>query len=96
MLEPFVTLKEGSPRADLREPIRKTVEEMLNGLLCEEAGDLVGAKRYERTAEREAYRSGHYERRLTATADEVTLRIPKLKGMRATASIIERYRMRET
>lgn len=96
MLEPFVTPKEGSPRADLREPIRKTVEEMLNGLLGEEAGDLVGAKRFERTAEREAYRSGHYERRLTTTADEVTLRIPKLKGMRVTASIIERYRMRET
>lgn len=97
MLEPFVTLNEGSPRADLREPIRKIVEEMLNGLLGEEAGDLVGAKRYERTAEREAYRSGHYERRLTTTtADEVTLRIPKLKGMRVTASIIERYRMRET
>nr|WP_270405290.1 hypothetical protein [Candidatus Collinsella stercoripullorum] len=49
------TLNEESLRADLRELIRKIVEEMLNGLLKEEAGDLVGAERYERTADREAY-----------------------------------------
>ena len=49
------TLNEESLRADLRGLIRKIVEEMLNGLLKEEAGDLVGAERYERTADREAY-----------------------------------------
>ena len=59
MPEPIVTLNEESLRADLKELIRKTVEEMLNGLLEEEADDLVGAERYERTADREAYRAGH-------------------------------------
>ena len=48
-------MNEESLRADLRGLIRKIVEEMLNGLLKEEAGDLVGAERYERTADREAY-----------------------------------------
>ena len=62
MPEPIVTLNEESLRSDLRELVRRTVEEMLNGLLDEEAGDLVGAERYERTADREAYRAGHYER----------------------------------
>ena len=57
MPEPIVTLNEESLRADLGELIRKTVEEMLNGLLEEEAGDLVGAERYERAADREAYRA---------------------------------------
>lgn len=96
MPEPIVTLNEESLRADLRELIHKTVEEMLNGLLEEEAGDLVGAERCERTADREAYRAGHYERKLATTSGEVTIRMPKLKGMRFTTAIIERYRRRET
>ena len=61
MPEPIVTFNEESLKTDLRELVRSTVEEMLNGLLDEEADDLVGAERYERAAGREAYRAGHYE-----------------------------------
>ena len=96
MPDPFVSLNEESLRSDLRELVRRTVEDTLNGLLEEEAGDLVGAERYERTADREAYRAGHYERKLATTSGEVTIRMPKLKGMRFTTAIIERYRRRET
>jgi putative transposase len=96
MPEPIVTLNEESLKGDLRELVRQTVEDTLNGLLEEEADDLVGAERYERTADREAYRAGHYDRRLATTSGEVTLRMPKLKGMRFTTAIIERYRRRET
>ena len=94
MPEPIVTLSEESLRSDLRELVRRTVEEMLNGLLDEEAGDLVGAERYERTADREAYRAGHYERKLATTSGEVTIRMPKLKGVRFTTATIERCRRR--
>lgn len=96
MSDSIVSLNEGSPRADLGELVRRTVEDTLNGLLEEEAGDLVGAERYEHTADREAYRAGHYERKLATTSGEVTIRMPKLKSMRFTAAIIERYRRRET
>ena len=96
MPEPIVTLNEESLKSELRELVRKTVEDTLNGLLDEEAGDLVGAERYERAAGREAYRAGHYDRSLATTSGEVTLRMPKLKGMRFTTAIIERYRRRET
>ncbi len=96
MPEPIVTFNEESLKTDLRELVRSTVEEMLNGLLDEEADDLVGAERHGRTAEREAYRAGHYERKLTTTSGEVTIRMPKLKGMRLAAAVIERYRRRET
>ena len=57
MPDPIVYLNEESLRADLGELVRRTVEDTLNGLLEEEAGDLVGAERYERTADREAYRA---------------------------------------
>ena len=95
MPEPIVTFNEEALKSDLRELVRRTVEDTLNGLLEEEAGDLVGAERYERTADREAYRAGHYERKLTTTSGEVTVRMPKLKGMRFTTAIIERHRRRE-
>lgn len=95
MPEPIVTLDEESLRADLRELVRGTVEEVLDGLLDEEAGDLVGAERYERTADREAYRAGHYERKLATTSGEVAIRMPELKGMRFTTAIVERHRRRE-
>ncbi|MFR4569187.1 MAG: IS256 family transposase [Collinsella stercoris] len=96
MPEPIVTLNEESLRSDLRELVRKTVEDTLNGLLEAEADDLVGAERYERTAGREAYRAGHYDRGLTTSSGEVTIHMPKLKGARFTTAIIERYRRRET
>ena len=96
MPEPIVTLNEESLKSDLRELVRKTVEDTLNGLLEAEADDLVGAERYERTAEREAYRAGHYDRGLTTSSGEVTIHMPKLKGARFTTAIIERYRRRES
>lgn len=96
MPEPIVTLNEESLRSDLRELVRKTVEDTLNGLLEAEADELVGAERYERTAEREAYRAGHYDRGLTTSSGEVTIHMPKLKGARFTTAIIERYRRRES
>lgn len=52
MPELVASLNEELLKADLRELVRKTVEEMLNGLLDEEADDLVRKERYERTAER--------------------------------------------
>ncbi len=64
MSEPIVSFNEESLKSELRELVRKTVEDTLNALLDEEADDLVGAERYERTAGREAYRAGHYEARL--------------------------------
>ena len=96
MPEPIVTFNEESLKGDLRELVRKTVEDTLNGLLEEEAGDLVGSGRYERTADQEAYRAGHYERKLATTSGEVAIRMPKLKGMRFTTAIIEHHRRRES
>ena len=96
MSDPIVTFDEAAVRGELRELVRQTVEDTLNALLEEEADDLTKADRYERAAEREAYRAGHYERGLTTTSGPVTLKMPKLKGARFATAIIERYRRRET
>ncbi len=96
MSDPIVTFNEATMRDELKELVRRTVEDTLNALLEEEADNLVKADRYERTAEREAYRAGHYERGLTTTSGQVTIKMPKLKGMRFATAIIERYKRRET
>ena len=80
MPEPIVTLNEESLRSDLRELVRKTVEDTLNGLLEAEADDLAGAERFESTARCEARRAGHYDRGLTTSSDEVTIHTPRFKG----------------
>ncbi len=54
------------------------------------------AARYERNEQRQGYRSGHYSRNLTTTSGDVTLRVPKLKGISFETAIIERYRRRES
>lgn len=92
----IVSVDEESLKSDLRELVRKTVQETLNALLDEEADETVGAGRYERTAAREAYRSGRCKRKLVTTSGEVALDVPKLRGATFQTAVIERYRRRET
>ena len=73
-----------------------SVEETLNELLEAEAEKLTQAARYERNEQRQGYRSGHYSRNLTTTSGDVTLKVPKLKGISFETAIIERYRRRES
>lgn len=92
---PTVTADQEAMKSDLGEPVRRTVEDTLDGLPEEGADDLVGAGRYKRAAGREAFRAGHCERTPTTTSANVTPRMPKLRGMRFTAAVTGRYRGRE-
>ena len=96
MSEKIVQLNEEIIKSELRELVRSSVEETLNNLLEQEAKELTNAARYERTEARQGYRAGHYDRNLTTTSGEVTLNIPKLKGVPFETAIIERYRRRES
>lgn len=71
------------------------MEETLNALLDKEADKLVNAQKYDRSLERQGYRSGHYKRNFQTTAGEVALNVPKLKDVPFETTIIERYRRRE-
>ena len=82
MSNPIVSFDEQAVNDELRELVGKTIEETINAMLDEEADQLVGA--------------GPYERSFTTTSDQVTLKMPKLKGMRFATAVIERYKRRET
>ena len=90
-----IKIDEGKVRQHVDEVVRTSVEETLNGLLEAEADELCGAKRYQRSPERLDTRAGHYERNFQTKAGEVTLRMPRLRGLPFETQIIERYRRRE-
>ena len=96
MSEKIIHLNEGAIKSELKELVRSSVEETLNELLEQEAQALTNAGRYERTENRQGYRSGHYERELLTSSGEVTLKMPKLKGVTFETAIIERYWRRES
>ena len=96
MSEKIVQLNEEVIKGQLKELVRGSVEETLNGLLEAEAEKLTQAGRYERNEQRQGYRSGHYNRSLMTSAGEVTLQVPRLKGVTFETAIIERYRRRES
>lgn len=81
MSEKIVQLNEEVIKGQLKELVRGSVEETLNELLEAEAEKLTQAARYERNEQRQGYRSGHYNRNLTTTSGDVTLKMPKLKGI---------------
>ena len=64
MSEKIVQLNEEVIKGQLKELVRGSVEETLNGLLEAEAEKLTQAGRYERSEQRQGYRSGHYNRNL--------------------------------
>lgn len=92
----IVQLNEEIIKSEIKELVRGSVEETLNELLEAEAEKLTQAARYERSEMRQGYRSGHYDRNLTTTSGNVTLHMPKLKGISFETAIIERYRRRES
>ena len=96
MSEKIVQLNEEIIKSELKELVRGSVEETLNKLLEKEAEYLTQAARYERSEARQGYRSGHYDRNLTTTSGDVTLHMPRLKGVSFETAIIERYRRRES
>ena len=96
MSEKIVQLNEEVIKGQIKELVRGSVEETLNELLEKEAESLTQAARYERSEARQGYRSGHYDRSLTTTSGDVTLHMPRLKGVSFETAIIERYRRRES
>ena len=96
MSEKIVQLNDEVIKGQSKELVCGSVEETLNELLEKEAESLTQAARYERSEARQGYRSGHYDRNPTTTSSDVTLHVPRFKGVPFETAIIERYRRRES
>lgn len=96
MSEKIVQLNKDVIKGQLKELVRGSVEETLNELLEQEAEQLTQTAHYERNEARGSCFSGHHDRNLTTTSGNITLHVPRLKGVSFETAIIERYRRRES
>ncbi len=72
--------------------IRESVRLVLQELIEVEAAEVIGAGRYERSAERVTERNGHRPRLLATQAGDIELGIPKLRRGSFFPSILEHRR----
>jgi putative transposase len=77
---------------EVSDRIRVATEHLYQELIDAEATAVIGAGRWQRTAERTAQRNGSRERVLTTTAGDLDLRIPKLRTGSFFPSLLERRR----
>ena len=96
MSKEIVQLNKKVIKGQLKELVRGSVEETLNEQLEKEVDQLTQAARYERKGALQGYHSGHYDRTLTTTSGDVTLHMPRLKGVIFETAIIERNCRRES
>lgn len=82
MSDKIVQFNEEVIKGQLKELVCGSIEDTLNELSEKEAETLTQAARY--------------ERKLTTTSGDVTLHMPRLKGISFETAIIERYRHRES
>src|SRR4051794_37349616 len=87
-----IRIDEGQIKSHVDQVVRESVEQTLDALLDAEADALGGAKKYERSPDRQDTRAGRYERKLQTKAGEVTLTVPRLRKLPFETQIIERYK----
>ncbi len=91
----ILNLNQEELRAYIDKMILQAVESVLNDMIEAEADEQCGAGRYERNAERRSTRAGHYDRQFTTKAGTVTIHMPKLRDLRFSTAVFERWRRRE-
>ncbi|MCR4784503.1 MAG: IS256 family transposase [bacterium] len=96
MSDEIIQVNREAIKGELSKLVRQSVEDVINAFLDHEADVLVNASRYERSDDRNGYRSGHYDRDFLTKSGNVRLHIPKLKGLKFETAILERYRRRES
>ena len=69
--------------------IRESVRTVLQELVAFEAAGVIGAQRYERTEDRVTERNGTRPKLVTTKADDIEVKIPKLRKGSFFPSILE-------
>ena len=59
--------------------LARLVEQVVNQILEAQVAEQLKAERYERTEERQGYRSGHRARLLKSRVGELNLRVPRVR-----------------
>lgn len=71
------------------------MQTILNQVLEHQVSEQVGAKYYERTEGRQAYRNGYRERTMRTRVGTLTLTVPRLRDGNFSTELFERYQRNE-
>jgi putative transposase len=71
------------------------VETVLNQVLAAQVTEHLGAQRYERSAERKAYRNGYRPRTLTTRVGSLVLHVPQVRDGSFSTALVARYQRSE-
>lgn len=77
------------------EAFSKLLEEIFNQVLLAQSTEQIGAKPYERTQERTAYRNGFRDRQMTTRVGTLNLRIPRHRNGQFSTELFKRYQRSE-
>jgi putative transposase len=75
--------------------VAKLLEKIFNEVLRCQSTEQLGAKPYERTDKRKAYRNGYYDRDLTTRVGTLNLSIPRHRNGEFSTELFERYQRSE-
>lgn len=75
--------------------LAKLVEAVLNQILEAQVAEMLGAKRHERSEERDGYRNGYRSRTLYTRVGPVTLQVPQTRDGNFSTEIFRRYQRSE-
>jgi transposase-like protein len=77
------------------EAFSKLLEEIFNQVLRAQSDEQIGAAPYERTDERNAYRNGYRDRKLTTRVGTLILHVPRHRNGDFNTELFERYQRSE-
>lgn len=81
-------------RADLRTLCQGAIRLVLESALQEEVRELVGARRFERMAQRKDVRNGSYLRRLLTSMGQIEVTVPRTRETGSACDVLGRYQRR--
>lgn len=73
----------------------KLMEQIINQILDAQATEIIGAKPYERTDDRTAYRNGHRARQMKTRIGTMNLLVPRLRNGEFSTELFQRYQRSE-
>ena len=92
---PTIGLEKTKVAKWIEDKIRGAIKEVLEGTMDAEAEELICAKPYERSDERQDCRNGKRKRKLTTRVGEIELEVPRMRVLQFRTEVIERYRRME-
>ena len=75
--------------------VAKLIEQIINQVLDAQVTEAIGAKPYERTDERTAYRNGHRTRQMKTRIGTLELSVPRLRNGEFSTDLFNRYQRSE-